>query len=159
MKRAVVLAIIILLAPTQARAAEVPEDIREVAEELCAEKCICPEIVESIAYSESRFTPDIISASGDYYGLCQVGIKWNRDRMARLGISKEDLLTVRGNLIVTVDILAELFEQYEDVGDVLLAYGGFSDEKKRRYHEKGVLPAYINGVLNRSKMYEQQHNK
>lgn len=156
---AVVMTAIILLSPLQAKASEVPADIRAVAEELCAEKCICPEIVESIAYSESRFTPNIISASGDYYGLCQVGIKWNRDRMKRLGVTEEDLLTVRGNLTVAVDLLGELFEQYEDVGAVLLAYGGFSDEKKRLYYEKGVLPPYIKGVLDRASMYEKQHNK
>ena len=60
---------------------------------------------------------------------------------------------------MAADLLAELFEQYEDVGDVLLAYGGFSDDKKRKYHDKGVMPGYIKGVLDLAQEYEKQHNK
>lgn len=152
-------AIIFIFLPLQAKADDIPYEIRVVIEEECAKKYICPEVVESIAYHESGFTPNIISASGDYYGLCQVGYKWNKDRMARLGVSKEELLTIRGNIVVAVDLLAELFETYEDIGDVLLAYGGFSQERKDRYHKDGTLPNYVNRVLDRARMYEMEHNK
>ena len=159
MRRGLIIIAAALLFPMTAHAEEIPAEVRAVAEELCSDRCVCPELVEAIACSESHFTVDIISSDGGFYGLCQVSPWWNRYRMAELGVTKSDLLTIRGNLMVAVDLLADLFEEYEDPVEVLLQYGGFSEAKKWKYRNEGVIPAYIQGVLERSARYEEEHRK
>jgi soluble lytic murein transglycosylase-like protein len=144
---------------TTVHAAEIPADIKEAAEEYGEAYCISPALIEAICYEESRFTPDIINKSGKNYGLMQVSPYFNRDRMERLGIAKADLLTVRGNILVGTDLLAELFEEHEDVILVLLIYGGFSKAKINAYLTKGSIPGYIERLLDRANKYEQANEK
>ena len=70
--------------------------------------------------------------------------------------TKDDLLTVRGNILVGTDLLSELFQEHEDIVEVILIYGGFSQAKKDAYHRNGTIPAYITRLLERSQMYEAQ---
>lgn len=156
MRRGIAILIAALMIPMQVKAAEIPEDIRETAEEIGEEYCVSPALIEAMCYEESRFTPGIINRSGKNYGLMQINPTFNVDRMQRLGVTKEGLLTVRGNILVGTDLLAELFETYEDVGEVLLIYGGFSQAKKDAYHTEGVLPAYITRLLKRAEEYEKE---
>lgn len=155
-RRGLLIILMVLMLPMSAQAAEIPEDIKETAEEIGEAYCVSPALIEAMCYEESRFTPNIINKSGKNYGLMQINPNFNTDRMKRLGVTKEDLLTVRGNILVGTDLLAELFETYEDVGEVLLIYGGFSQAKKDAYHTKGVLPAYITRLLERAEKYEKE---
>ena len=155
MRRAIAILLMIMLLPIKAHAAEIPQDIREAAEGIGEAYCVSPALILAICYQESRFTPGIKNRSGKNYGLMQINPSYNVDRMRRLGVTREELLTVKGNILVGTDLLAEFFEDYEDIGDVLLQYGGFSQAKKDRYHKDGTLPAYINNLLQRSAYYEQ----
>lgn len=155
----IITAALVLTLSTTAHAAEIPEDIKEAAEEIGNEYCVSPALIEAIAYSESRFTPDIVNRSGKNYGLMQVSPKWNAARMERLGVNAQDLLTVRGNILVGTDLLAELFETHEDIVMVLMKYGGFSQAKIDAYINRGVIPAYISDLLDRAHEYEQANEK
>lgn len=155
----IITAALVLTLSTTAHAAEIPEDIKEAAEEYGEAYCISPALIEAICYEESRFTPDIINKSGKNYGLMQVSPYFNRDRMERLGIAKADLLTVRGNILVGTDLLRELYETHEDTVLVLLKYGGFSQAKIDAYINRGVIPAYISNLLDRAHEYEQANEK
>lgn len=155
MRRAVIILLLIVLLPIRAHAAEIPQDIREEAEGIGDAYCVSPALILAICYQESRFTPGIKNRSGKNYGLMQINPAYNKARMERLGVTRDELLTVMGNIMVGTDLLAELFEEYEDIGDVLLQYGGFSQAKKDKYHKDGTLPGYINDLLERSAYYEQ----
>jgi len=161
MRRGIAIAAVLILAVSaQVHAAEIPEDIKAAAEEICAESDFdYPHIVESLAFSESKFIPDIKSANGKYYGLCQVSPKWNKDRMERLGISEEELLTVRGNITVAVDLLKELYDKHQDMTLTLLYYGGFGQKRIDRYLKDGTTPDYIIELLGRAETYKQQQEK
>lgn len=154
-RRVAIILLLIMLLPMRAHAAEIPEDIREAAEGIGEAYAVSPALILAICYEESRFTPNIKNRSGRNLGLMQVNPAFNKARMERLGVTREELLTVMGNILVGTDLLAELFEDYEDVGDVLLQYGGFSKAKKDRYHKDGTLPAYITRLLDRAAYYEQ----
>lgn len=160
MRKGMIVAVAMMLTlSTTVHAAEIPEDIKEAAEEIGTEYSVSPSLILSICFSESRFTPDIINKSGKNYGLMQVSPYFNRDRMERLGIAKADLLTVRGNILVGTDLLRELYETHEDTVLVLLKYGGFSQAKIDAYINRGVIPAYISDLLNRAHEYEQANEK
>ena len=160
MRRGLIIAtVMILMFSAPVHASEVPEDIKAAAEEYGEEYGICPELIMAICYEESRFTPGIINRSGKNYGLMQINPNFNTARMQRLGITKDNLLTVRGNILVGADLLSELFQESEDVVDVLLQYGGFSRQKVEAYHRDGTIPAYITRLLERSRNYEEQNEK
>lgn len=159
MKHAALVIVAALLLPITAHAAEVPEEIREAAEEIGEQYAVSPALIEAICYEESRFTADIKNASGRNYGLMQVAPAFNKARMERLGVTKEELLTVRGNILVATDLLAELFGKYEDPVDVILIYGGFSQAKKDKYHKDGAVPPYITKLLERARNYEQEREE
>lgn len=152
----IIAAVMILMCSATVHASEVPEDIKAAAEEYGEEYGICPELIMAICFEESRFTPGIINRSGKNYGLMQINPNFNTARMERLGVTKSDLLTVTGNILVGADLLSELFQESEDVVDVLLQYGGFSKAKIEAYHNEGKIPAYITRLLDRSRSYEEQ---
>jgi len=160
MRRGMIVAVAVMLTlSTTVHAAEIPADIKEAAEEIGTEYSVSPALIEAICYEESRFTPNIINRSGRNRGLMQIDPAFNTARMERLGVTKEDLLTVRGNILTGTDLLSELFEEHEDVVMVLLVYGGFSKAKINAYLTKGSIPAYITRLLDRANKYEQANEK
>lgn len=155
-KGMIIVVAMMLTLSTTVHAAEIPADIKEAAEEIGEEYCVSPALIEAMCYEESRFTPGIINKSGKNYGLMQINPNFNTARMERLGVTKEDLLTVRGNILTGTDLLAELFEEHEDTVLVLLIYGGFSKAKINAYLTKGSIPAYIVKLLDRASKYEKE---
>lgn len=157
-RAALIIAAILLVTPATAYAEEIPQEIEEAAERIGTEYNVSPALIEAICYEESRFTPQIVNKSGKNFGLMQVNLTYNTARMERLGVTKEELLTVEGNILVATDLLAELFEQYDDACDVILVYGGFSKAKIARYHQDGTMPAYIVRLLERAAKYEERRD-
>lgn len=135
---------------------EIPEDIQEYCEIIGKRNNICPEFLESIAYYESRFIPDL--KNGNCWGLMQINVKVHADRIERLGFEKEELLDPYKNLIVAADLLEELFEKYEDDAIVLMLYAG-QEEAIPRYKNHGITSKYVQNVLTRSERYERQNGK
>jgi len=135
---------------------EVPGEIYTSAN-LCGEEFnICPELLMSIAYHESRYTPD--AKNGSCIGLMQVNVKAHKDRIEAYGFTEEDMYDEYKNMIVASDILEELFNEYEDVGTVLCIYNGDS-KGLRAYKEYGLLPKYATNVLKKSEELERAHGK
>lgn len=133
--------------------AEEKEAWIDYIEIICQERGICPELVEAIIERESGWDPEAVN--GDCIGLMQVSEKWHQDRMERLGVT--DLTDPYDNILVGVDYLAELFEQYEDVGAVLMKWNG--DSRLSEYMETGELSEYAEKVLERSAELERLHGK
>lgn len=124
-KLAAFLLLLLAAVPVQeARAAsiEVPEDIRQISDELGMRYNICPELLQAVCFKESSFDPH--AENGACVGVMQINPGWHKERMERLGV--KDLTDTRGNMLVGADYLSELAKQYEDIGIVLMAYNGDS---------------------------------
>ena len=63
-----------------------------------------------------------------------------------------------GNMLVAADYLSELFEEYEDVGVVLMTYNGDSDAEAFSYCE-AELSGYADDILTLSAELERAHGK
>lgn len=134
-----------------------PDWVVEIAEDCENESSVCAEVLESIAFEESRFTPDVVSKNGKYIGMCQINPRWQSERMERLGVT--DLKDARSNMRVAADYLKCLFEEYEDTGTVIMIYAGYSKANIARYEETGKLASYVERVLERAARYERANGK
>lgn len=136
----------------------IPEDIRNYCDEIGAEFGICPELLESIAYQESRFIPDVIT--NNYYGLMQVNVIIHKKRIEKYGYDADDMLTAYPCITVAADYLAELFDTYgDDDPIILLLYSGSGWDAVELYKENGFMTQYVEDVLARSAEYERIHCK
>lgn len=129
---------------------ETPWQIWEIADKYGQEYNICPELILAVCYQESRYKVDAVSAAGDCFGIMQIQAKSHKSRMKRLGVT--DLLDADQCIHVGADYLAELFEQYEDVGIVLGIYHGESTAFTK-------TSAYTTEILERSEHLERLHEK
>ena len=157
MRRGIVILAAFLTLSAPVRAAEIPEDIKTYCEEVGEVNGIAPELLEAIAYCESGFQDHATNKAGTCFGLCQIYKKFHVERMERLGVS--DIFDRKGNIMICGDILGELFEEHEDVGLVLLIYGGASDKTKERYLKDGTLPKWASRIINKSIEYEKGETK
>lgn len=134
----------------------IPFDIREYAELCGSEYNICPELLEAIAYSESRYTAD--AQNGSCYGLMQVNLDWHKDRIKKYGWTEADMSDPYKNMMIASDYLAELFNEYEDVGKVLIIYNG-NTSALPAYEKHGEMSTYAKKILKKAWEYEELHNK
>lgn len=137
---------------------EIPKEIKEYCEEIGTEKNICPEILEAIAYHESRFIPKV--KNKNCWGLCQVNVKIHADRIEKCGFTQEDMLTAYANIYVAADYLAELYETYGDDNPIVLSlYAGEGWKAVERYKEYGFMTQIVSDILEKSAEYERLHGK
>ncbi len=119
----------------------VPEDVKEISEELGAKYNICPELIQAICWQESRFKPDV--ESGGCAGIMQVSPKWHQERMDRLGVT--DIMDTRQNMTVAVDYLSDLLKEGEDMEEPLMRYHGESRVSERL--NAGEMSEYVESIL------------
>lgn len=134
----------------------VPVEIKEIAEIVGNEFNICPELLEALALKESSFKPCV--KNGTCKGLMQINTNIHRDRFINAGWDSEDWRDPYKNMYVAAEYLAELFNEYEDVGIVLYMYNGDTKNLKR-YRETGYLSYYVKTVLETSEELERLHGK
>lgn len=134
----------------------IPQEIKEIAEVVGYEYDICPELLEAIAYRETRFTPS--ARNGKHYGLMQVNVKVHKERIEKYGWTETDMFDAFKCMMVAADYLHELFLTYEDDAIVLFYYSG-NTKAINRYKEYGFLCPYAEDVLGRSYEYEEIHGK
>ena len=169
MKKAIVgtlLALCVLTQPIQVKANAlsyippdetdgIPIEIIEYAEVVGSEFNICPELLEAIAFYESAYKPDV--TNGNCKGLMQVNPTVHRLRFEEAGWTTADWDDSYKNMYVAADYLAELFDQYEDVGIVLGVYHGESNAVEKG--KSGKLSSYTRKILKRSEELERAHGK
>lgn len=136
---------------------EIPKELKEYFDDVGQEFCICPELLEAIAWHESRFVPDV--KNGNHYGMMQVNVEIHKDRIEKYGWAADDMLDPYKNIVVAADYLSELFEMFEgDNYKVLLHYSG-GWKAVRRYNKHGIITEYVEEILTRSEEYERMHDK
>lgn len=136
----------------------IPENVKSICEEIGAETDICPELLEAIAWHESRFIPTV--KNKNCWGLCQVNVKIHKDRIEALGYTPEDMLTEYPNIRVAADYLSELYETYGDDNPIVLSiYSGAGWDAVEKYKENGQMTEYVEDILTRGANYERLHGK
>ena len=137
---------------------DIPKEIKEYCEEIGAEFNICPELLEAIAWHESRFIPTVTNKN--CYGLMQVNVKIHAERIEKYGYTADDMLEAYPNIKVAADYLAELYETYGDDNPIVLSlYSGAGWKAVENYKEYGFMTAYVNDILTRWGEYERLHGK
>ena len=131
----------------------VPEDVKEISEELGQAYNICPELIQAICWRESRFQTD--AENGGCIGIMQVSPRWHKDRMDKLGVT--DLMDPKQNMEVAVDYLADLVEDEEDMEEALMRYHGESRIQERL--DAGKMSAYVESILALSAELEIKNGK
>lgn len=124
----------------------ISEEYQEYVYEVTKEYDLEPELIVAMIEAESSGRASVVS-SAKCIGLMQVSPKWHKERMEKLGV--EDLTDAYGNISVGCDFVAELFEKYEDVYAVLMAYneGEYSGAIKRA--NKGEYSEYAKKIVAR----------
>lgn len=117
----------------QAASIRVPEDVKQFSVELGGQYGMCPELIQTMCFKESSFNP--CAENDGCIGIMQVNPDWHRDRMDRLGVT--DLYDTRSNMLVGVDYLSELVQEYEDISIALMKYNGDS-------HADGAMNGFAN---------------
>lgn len=131
----------------------VPEEVKEISEELGEQYSICPEILQSIGWWESRFQPD--AENGGCMGIMQIMPRWHQERMERLGVT--DLTDIRQNMTVAADYLSDLVRDEEDMEEALMRYHGESHITERL--DAGEMSEYVEKVLTLSAELERSNGK
>lgn len=151
--RTLLILLLLLLMPAEEVNAEekveIPEEVIELSEELGERYCICPELIQAIAWRESRFNPEAVN--GNCIGIMQVSERWHRDRMERLGVT--DLTDMEQNMLVAVDYLSELAIECGDLDVALMTYNGDSRAGT------GIVSEYAETIMMLSAELEQLHGK
>lgn len=130
------------------------DEVYEIAVEVGEIYNISPELLTSIAYQESRYSPDV--KGGKCVGLMQVNPKWNKERMERLEVA--DLYEPYSNMLVAADYLAELIADYQDIAAALMVYHG--EHNVRAYMDgKKSISKYAKEILERSEEMERKNGK
>ena len=109
---------------------DIPDEVEEAARKYGEAYGLAPEFLEAVAYAESRYDPEAIN--GGCVGLMQVAPVWHWDRMERLGVDDDELMTVEGSMAVAAGYLRELFDTYDDPYWVLMTYNGDSNAEAFR---------------------------
>ncbi len=135
----------------------IPEEIRIYCEQIGKQFDICPELLEAMAYNESRFIPTV--TNGPHYGLMQVNVKIHASRLEKYGYTEEDMFDPYCNLVVAADYLAELYETYGDENPIVLSIYQGNWKAVSNYKEYGFLSSYVETILTRSANYEREHKK
>lgn len=152
---AMLLVAVLVSVPLVSKASEDREAyIYGICQEVGAEYGISPELLQAIAYTESRYVRN--AQNGDCKGICQVNISLHSERIQRLGIS--DPMDERAQITICADLLNELRQgKYgEDVAWTLDRYNGNS--KADYYTQIGVLSDYSTKVLNKAQELTEEHD-
>lgn len=176
MKRALIIAGLLLMIPTTAQAAvNNPTDAeRAKAISYLSENCIsipdevefwseyygdmygiCPEVLEAVCWVESRCTQDAQSADKSCKGLMQIKVGSHKARMQKCDV--QNIFGIRENIKVGADYLAEL-DGERDINEALMAYNGDTNGITR-YRETGKVSKYAREVLEVSAALERLHYK
>lgn len=135
----------------------IPDELRTIFDHVGYEHNICPELLEAIAYRESRFFPEV--KNGKYYGIMQVNVKVHAQRIEAHGWASEDMLDPEKCITVAADYLLDLFELYGDDDPLILMYYSGNTKAVENYKEYGWTCDYVEDVLDRSAKYERLHEK
>lgn len=108
----------------------IPEDVQRYCESAGTEFGVCPELLEAVAWRESRFNP--YAENQGCSGIMQISVKWHEKRMSDLGVS--NIYDCEGNIRIGASYLRELLDQHDGELDVVLKkYNGDTSKGVSKY--------------------------
>lgn len=107
---------------------QVPDDIKVICAKYGAEYGIDPELLEAIAWRESRFVANMVSENGSCKGVMQVNDQIHKERIEKLAV--KDIYDIDENIHVAADYLAELLKDNPSIEYALARYHGESRPEK-----------------------------
>lgn len=128
-------------------------EILGIVEDVAESYDLCPEMVEALIWYESGFNPK--AGNGKCFGLMGISKSANKPRMEALGVT--DLHDPYQNILVGCDLLADLFEKYEDAEIVLDSYNRGHPHKEEWYVNHNSF--YANRILDMAAELEEEHGK
>ena len=130
---------------------DIPDEVEAAARLYGFEYDLSPELLEAIAWTESRYIADVDSPDGSCKGLMQVKPSCHKDRMKLLEVT--DLHDVSQNMAVAAHYLRELYDTYEDTATVLMIYNGDSCVNE------GRISKYARNIMALTEELEVKHKK
>lgn len=134
---------------------DVPLDaeLQTYIDAICVNSPIEPELILAMCEVESQYNPDAVGDNGRSLGLLQINPGWHMERMVRLQCP--DLMNPYNNITVALDILEELYEDYDgNIEKVLMAYNG-----GHAYAESRTEPSeYALSVIKRANELKENRN-
>lgn len=143
----------LILCSINVRCEEDKDRYQRYVAQICEDYDMCPELIEAIIETESNW--DAKATNGNCVGLMQINKKIHKARMKKLGV--KNLKNPYGNILVGVDLLTELVEQYDDIGTALNIYS--MGTKGAKLAAKGKYSYYTRHILKRSEELERLHGK
>lgn len=111
---------------------DVPSDVMGYCETAGYKYDIPPELLEAIAWRESRYQAD--AKNGSCVGMMQVSTKFHTGRAESIGV--DNIQDPEGNIEVAANYLNELYHTYDTTEMVLMVYNGDSNAGKKGYVSK-----------------------
>lgn len=125
---------------------EFSEELQEFTQDLCKERNLSYPLVLALIERETGYKNVDPNGCGST-GYMQIIQKWHEDRMEKFGVT--DLLDPKGNIIVGIDYLSELFEKYNEVNLVLMAYN-MGESGAKKVWEDGIYSSdYADYIIQR----------
>lgn len=110
-------------------------------------------LVMAMIEHESSFRPDVVSKTGDY-GLMQIN-ECNHEWLTEtLGVT--DFLDSRQNIRSGLFVLRKLFEEYDNVNQVLMAYNMGESNASKLWEQDIYVTAYTEEITRIQAEYQQQ---
>lgn len=107
-----------------------------------------PEIVHSVIWHESRYSPSSVNKSSGCVGLMQISTRWHKQRAEKLGVT--DLYDPYGNILVGVDYLNDLYQYNGEDWKLALMLYNMDNKKARQLYAQGKTTQYAQNVLSRA---------
>lgn len=113
-------------------------------------------LVMAVIGQESNYKHCVIGDDGEAYGLMQIHPAQHEDRMARLKITKDELLDPYANVVVGVDYLAECIEEGGLEWGLMAYNGGFKYANEMT--KQGVISEYAESVMMLTELLKGENN-
>jgi hypothetical protein len=126
------------------------EMITMYVRDVCKKYDMEPELIMSVIQQESNYNPK--AANGNCLGLMQVSSYWHQDRAERLGVT--DFYDAYSNILLGVDYLSELRDQYKDMRLVLMLYN-MEHKTAFRLYNNGEISNYATTILARAEEFKK----
>ena len=111
------------------------------------------ELVLALMWHESNFVVDAVSATEDY-GLMQINI-CNHDFLCET-LDFVDIIDAKNNIEAGIYILSTLFNRFDDVDQVLMAYNMGEGNAAEQWDRGNYTSSYSTAVLERLEQLEQK---
>lgn len=131
--------------------------IMEITSEVGSLYNICPELLQSICYHESRYY--VAAENNACKGLMQLNTNYMAERMEKLGVT--DIYDEYSNILLAADLIAELRDTTahgDDLYYVLMRYN-MTTATANRLYEAGEVTAYAEDVAAYAEQLERLHGK